>query len=49
MTWNECKQIWGSNARIIKYANGTRSHSYKDRHLNVLVDGTGQVVTIGVY
>jgi len=48
-TWDQCKQLWGDNVRTMKNADGTKFHLYKDRHLNVLVDKRGTVLSVGLY
>ena len=49
MSWDQCKQLWGSNIRITKNPDGTKFYSYKDRKINVLVTRQGQVQSIGLY
>ncbi len=49
VTWNDCKKLWGSDAREKKNANGTRFYFYKNRHLNVLVSSNDTVISVGVY
>jgi hypothetical protein len=49
LTWEDCKKLWGDNAATIRNANGTRFHSYRDRHINVLTDKSGKVMSLGFY
>lgn len=49
MTWEQCKQLWGDNVITTKNRDGTRFYSYKTRRLNVLVDKSGRVISLGVY
>lgn len=49
MTWEQCKQIWGDDARIQKNADGSKFHMYRHRNLMVLVDKSDHVVSIGIY
>jgi len=49
VTWEDCKKLWGSDAKVQKNSNGTRFYLYKNRHMNVLVAANGTVISIGVY
>lgn len=49
MTWEECKRLWGDNARTVKNADGTRFRAYRDRHLNVMLDKSDKVISLGIY
>jgi hypothetical protein len=49
LTLDECKKLWGDNYKTIKNPDGTKFYSYKDRHLNVLVNGHGDVLSLGIF
>jgi S1-C subfamily serine protease len=49
MTWDQCKQLWGTNARTVRNPDGTHFHLYRDRHLNVLTNKDDKVISLGVY
>jgi len=49
MTWQQCKQLWGENASSAKQPNGTHFRLYRDRHLNVLLDKSDKVLSLGIY
>jgi hypothetical protein len=49
VTWDDCKKLWGDNVTTVRNKNGTRFHSYKDRHVNVLVDKSDRVISLGFY
>ena len=49
VTWDQCKELCGSNVKTIKNPNGTRFYMYKDRHINVLADKPDEASSIGVY
>ena len=46
MTWDQCKELWGENAKRSKQRDGTRYYAYKNRRLDVYVDRSGKVETI---
>ena len=49
MTWEQCKQLWGENARTVKNTDGTHFREYRDRHLNVMLDKSDKVLSLGIY
>ena len=49
LTWTECRRRWGAKVESSTAQNGRVFHSYSDRRLDVLVDGRGQVVSLGLY
>ena len=49
MTWEECQRLWGSQVIPAKSNKGRTFYSYADRRLDVLVDGEGKVVSLGLY
>lgn len=49
MTWKECRQEFGQNVRSTDANKGRTFYSYLDRHLDVLVDSAGKVISLGMY
>ena len=49
MTWQECRKIWSGNVSAADANQGRRFYSYLNRRLDVLVDATGKVISIGLY
>ena len=49
MTWLECRKLWGGNVSAAEANQGRKFYSYLNRRLDVLVDGTGRVISIGLY
>jgi hypothetical protein len=49
MRWDDCRRLWGANVTTADAANGRRFHSYENRRLDVLVDRTGNVISLGLY
>jgi len=49
MTWDECRKIWGGNVNTTHTRNGRSFYSYLNRKLDVLVDGGGKVISLGLY
>jgi hypothetical protein len=49
MTWQECRHAFGVNVRSTQANKGRIFYSYLDRRLDVLVDSTGKVISIGMY
>jgi hypothetical protein len=49
MTWEECRKIWGGKVAATEANNGRTFYSYLNRHLDVLVDPAGKVVSLGLY
>jgi hypothetical protein len=49
MKWDECRKMWGTNVISTQAANGRWFHSYENRRLDVLVDVSGIVVSLGLY
>jgi hypothetical protein len=49
-TWEDCKKLWGKDATVaMKKPDGSKIYSYKNRHLNVLLDKNNRVVNLGLY
>ena len=49
MTWTDCRRIWGANVSAADAAKGRKFYSYLNRRVDVLVDATGKVISIGLY
>jgi hypothetical protein len=49
MTWQECRRSFGANAKATQTNKGRTFYSYLDRRLDVLVDGAGKVISLGMY
>jgi hypothetical protein len=49
MTWQDCRRLWGANVSAAEANQGRKFYSYLNRRLDVLVDGTGKVISIGLY
>jgi hypothetical protein len=49
MTWQQCRHAFGTNVRSTQANKGRTFYSYLDRRLDVLVDGTGRVISLGMY
>lgn len=49
MTWLECRKAFGANVRSTQANKGRTFYSYLDRRLDVLVDSTGKVISLGMY
>jgi len=49
MTWQECRDSFGANVQSAQANKGRTFYSYLDRHLDVLVDSAGKVISLGMY
>lgn len=49
LTWQECRRLWGVNVSAAEANKGRRFYSYLNRHLDVLVDKSGKVISLGLY
>jgi hypothetical protein len=49
MTWQDCRHEFGVNVRSTQANKGRTFYSYLDRRLDVLVDSTGKVISLGMY
>ncbi|PWT99680.1 MAG: hypothetical protein C5B51_26750 [Terriglobia bacterium] len=49
MTWQECRQRWGAAVEVTKAPQGRTFYSYTNRRLDILVDGDGKVISLGMY
>ena len=49
LSWQACRQEFGMNVRSTQANKGRTFYSYLDRRLDVLVDSTGKVISLGMY
>ena len=49
MTWQECRRRWGARITARKANQGRTFYSYLNRRLDVLVDTSGTVISLGLY
>ena len=49
MTWEDCRGLWGVRVLARKANLGRTFYSYLNRRLDVLVDHTGKVISLGLY
>ena len=49
MTWIDCRKTFGANVRATPANKGRTFYSYLNRRLDVLVDPTGKVISLGMY
>jgi hypothetical protein len=49
MSWAECRRNWGVKVQSTDATKGRVFYSYVDRHLDVLVDASGNVISLGLY
>jgi hypothetical protein len=49
MTWDDCRELWGDEVNTTQLANGNVFRSYQFRRLDVLADGAGKVINLGIY
>jgi len=49
MTWEECRRALGTNVRAAQANKGRIFYSYVDRRVDVLVDPSGKVISLGMY
>jgi hypothetical protein len=49
LTWQECRKLWGANVSATEGNKGRVFYSYVNRHLDVLVDHDGKVISLGLY
>jgi hypothetical protein len=49
MTWNECRLMYGADTSAADAAKGRKFYSYLNRRMDVLVDFTGKVISLGLY
>jgi hypothetical protein len=49
MTWMECRKTFGANVRATPANKGRTFYSYLNRRMDVLVDSSGKVISLGMY
>ncbi len=49
MTWDDCQKTWGAKVSSTRTKDGRTFYSYLNRKLDVLVDGDGKVISLGLY
>jgi hypothetical protein len=49
LTWLECRHLWTGPVAAADAAQGRKFYSYTNRHLDVLVDPVGKVISLGWY
>jgi hypothetical protein len=49
MTWQECRRLWGNQVQATEANKGRMFYSYLNRKLDVLVDASGKVISLGLY
>ncbi len=49
LTWQQCHRVWDGPVAVADAAQGRKFYSYTNRHLDVLVDAAGKVISLGWY
>jgi hypothetical protein len=49
MTWQACRQVYGVSVTAADADQGRKFYSYLNRRMDVLVDASGKVVSLGFY
>jgi hypothetical protein len=49
LSWTECRRLWGANVSAAEVNKGRKFYSYLNRRLDVLVDSSGKVISLGLY
>jgi hypothetical protein len=49
LTWQDCRKLWGAKVSATEGIKGRIFYSYVNRHLDVLVDREGKVISLGLY
>ena len=49
LTWQQCHRLWNGPVSAADAARGRKFYSYTNRRLDVLVDPTGNVISLGWY
>ena len=49
LTWQQCRRLWNGPVSAADAARGRKFYSYTHRRLDVLVDPTGNVISLGWY
>jgi hypothetical protein len=49
MSWRDCRRVYGSGVFTSLVGGGRTFYSYRNRRLDVLVDASGSVISLGIY
>ena len=49
LTWQDCRHLWGGTVSAAEADKGRKFYSYLNRRLDVLVDQSGRVISLGLY
>jgi hypothetical protein len=49
MSWDDCRRLWGADTVAANAKKGRMFYSYADRRVDVLVEPSGKVVSLGLY
>ena len=49
LSWQDCRRLWGAKVQSTEANKGRTFYSYANRRLDVLVDATGNVISLGLY
>ena len=49
LTWQDCRRIWSGSVTAADANRGRKFYSYSNRRLDVLVDPSGKVISLGWY
>jgi hypothetical protein len=49
LTWQDCRKRWSGPVAAADAAQGRKFYSYTNRRLDVLVDSSGKVISLGWY
>jgi hypothetical protein len=49
LTWQDCRKLWGAHVSATEGNQGRIFYSYVNRHLDVLVEHDGKVISLGLY
>ena len=49
LSWQQCHRVWDGPVAVADAAQGRKFYSYTNRHLDVLVDAPGKVISLGWY
>jgi len=49
LTWDDCRRVWSGPFSAADASQSRKFYSYTNRHLDVLVDPAGKVISLGWY
>jgi hypothetical protein len=49
MTWQACRRVYGASVTAADAEQGRKFYSYLNRRMDVLVDASGKVISLGFY